>query len=131
MPQVSLPIIGELIHPSTGLLSFVLEGTHGPGGDGSLVPPQGPLALTYGLRTSIFSRPAGWGMKLGNPSVFNPPFLELAVTYTTIGGLRTVTKQIEWIAIDGTSYFWDEPLPGTLLYHIEPGWTLTFEWLQT
>lgn len=132
MPSVDIPIIGQLVHPSIGLLTEVLQGTHGPGPlDLSLVPPQGPTALTYGVRVQVFTQPADWSIKLGNPNVFNPPFIQLSSTYVTLGGATELAQQITWVDTDGFCYFWEEALPSHLLVHIEPVWVVTLSWLQT
>ena len=131
MPQISIPIIDQLVHPSFALITRVaVSGTPTLTGNGSLTPPQGPLALTYGIGFSAFTVPAAWGRKLGNPNVFNPPFLQFSVTYTDLSG-HVFVKQIEWISVDGTYYWWDDPLPTALQYHVEPGWVLIPFWLQT
>ncbi len=131
MPQVSIPIIDQLVHPSLGLLSKSLPFTLGPGGTGALVPPQNPLvALTYGIRWTIFTIPAGYGKTTQNPDVYQDPFLQLSSVYTIIGG-DDITVQTEQEKIDDSQYFWNEPLPTEILYWIAPGVTIVFNWLQT
>jgi len=131
MPQVSLPIIGALVHPPLGLLSRSLPFTRGPGGTGFEVPPQvSPAALTHGIQWSIFTIPAGYGKTLQNPDVYEDPFLQLSSVYTTLDG-HDITIQTEQIRVDGSQYFWDEALPTKILWWIAPGVTITFFWLQT
>ena len=130
-PTISIPIIDFLAHPNLGRLSRSLPFTLGPGGMGSLNPPQPPLNVpTYGLQWSIFTIPAGYGKTAQNPDVYEDPFLQLSSVYTTLSG-NDITVQTEQEQIDGSQYFWNEPLPTRLLYWIAPGVTITFFWLQT
>jgi len=85
---------------------------------------------TYGLQWSIFTIPAGYGKTAQNPDVYEDPFLQLSSVYTTLSG-NDITVQTEQEQIDGSQYFWNEPLPTRLLYWIAPGVTITFFWLQT
>lgn len=130
MPGIQIPIIDALVHPPFGLINRVLI----PGlfnGDGTLAPPQNvAIALTYGISWSFFTVPAKWGRVLGNPDALDPPVLQLAVDYNDLGG-HTFTHQVEWQPYDGLYYFWNEPLPLALRYHIAPGVSLNFFWLQT
>lgn len=132
MPGVSIPIIDQLAHPSTGLLTRALEGVHGPGPlSFTLTPPQNPLvALTYGLTWSIFTAPIQWGKIIGNPDEYTPGFIQVTSVYTDLSG-HDVFKQSERSGFDGGMYFWNEPLPTSILIHIQPGFTLTLQWEQT
>lgn len=132
MPSVDIPIISQLVHPSIGLLTVATAFPLGPGPvSGSLSPPQGPLALTYGMRISVITAPADWGLQVGNPNLFDPPFMQVTSAYDTLGGGVRVMVQTELIQIDGTCYFWNEALPVEVLYHLQPGWVVNVEWLQT
>ena len=131
MPQVSIPIIDQLVHPSMNLLSRVaVSGFPTLTGSGSLSPPQGPLALTYGFACSIFTRPTEWGLKVGNPDINVPAYLQLSTTYTDISG-HTFVLDVVQLAVDGQFFFWSEPLPTALLYFVQPGFVLIPFWLQT
>lgn len=130
MPQVAIPIIDQLVHPSFGLttLSAPLASISG---DGTLTPPQNPLvALTYGITLSVFTAPAAWGLVIGNPNQFEPPFAQLSVDYNDLGG-HTFNTQVEWMSVDGSYYFWQEPLPLELRFHIQPGFVVIPRWIQT
>lgn len=130
MPQVSIPIIDQLIHPSFGLTS--LSAPLAPlTGDGSLTPPQSPgVALTYGITLSVFTAPIEWGRKLGNPDQLVPAYAQLSVTYTDLTA-HVFTAQVEWMDYDGQYYWWDEALPTALQYHVEPGFVVIPRWIQT
>lgn len=128
MPTVSVPIIDQLIHPSIGLLSVAFAGVFS--NDTNLVPPQGPLALTYGVKVDVFTAPVEWSRKVGNPGSWFPPFATLSVTYLTLDNIEITLQEAE-IDVDGTCYFWSEALPSELLVHIEPGWDVVISWLQT
>ncbi len=130
MPGISIPIIDQLTHPAFGLITRVpIGGTFS--GSGTLTPPQNPLvALTYGLSWSFFTVPVHYGLIVGNPDGYNPPLLQLGVDYNDLSG-HTFTHQVVWEPYDGSYYFWDEPLPLALRYHLLPGGVTTFYWLQT
>ena len=130
MPGISIPIIDQLTHPSFGLITRAeIGGTFE--GSGQLSPPQNVLvALTYGVSWSFFTVPENYGRILGNPDGYRPPLLQLGVDYTDLGG-HTFTHQVEWQPYDGSYYFWDEPLPQALRYHLLPGVVAVFYWLQT
>lgn len=130
MPGISIPIIDQLTHPSFGQITRVpIGGTFSD--DGTLAPPQNLLvALTYGISWSFFTVPVHYGRILGNPDAFEPPLLQLGVDYKDLGE-HVFTSQIEWQPYDGSYYFWHEPLPLALRYHLLPGVVATFYWLQT
>jgi hypothetical protein len=130
VPGVQIPIIDQLAHPSFSLVTRVaIGGTIS--GDGTLAPPQNPLvALTYGFSWAFFTVPVHYGRILGNPDQFDPPLMQLSVDYTDLGG-HVFTKQIEWQPYDGSYYWWEDPLPTALRYHILPGVVVTPFWLQT
>lgn len=126
--MVSIPIIDQLVHPSIGLLSVAFAGVFSE--DTNLVPPQGVGALTYGVKVDVFTAPAEWSKKVGNPPRYFPPFATLSVTYLTLDSIE-ITLQESEIDVDGTCYFWSEALPSELLLHVEPGWEIVLSWLQT
>ncbi len=130
MPQVALPIIDQLVHPSFGLttLSAPLASISG---NGTLTPPQNPLvALTYGITLSVFTAPAQWGRIIGNPDQFHPAYCQLSVDYTDLTA-HTFNSQVQWMDVDGSYYWWEEPLPTDLRYHVQPGFVLIPRWVQT
>lgn len=131
MPSVTVPIIDQLVHPSYGLLTHTLVPGGPFSGSGTLTPPQNPLvALTYGLQWSFFTVPAGIGRTIGNPDTFEFPIVQVASVYTLLDG-HQITQQVEFGQWDGGCYFWLEPLPSAILYHVAPSCVVIFNWLQT
>jgi len=138
MPELQVPIIDQLVHPSYSLLTQ----TQVPGSPFtdfvSSAPPQSPLALTYGIRVVELVRPAGWGRKLGNPQMFNPHFVQVATVYQLGGGVfglvptgPGIFRDVATYSYSPFAFFWSEPLPTLVTLWIEPGWTLDVFWLQT
>lgn len=130
MPQVSIPIIDQLIHPSFALLSRVALPANPYTGFFTAVPPQGPLAFTYGivLKTSVV--PIKWGLRLGYPQRYEPALAEVASTYTDLNGLAII-QQVEDANYDDYIYFWREPLPTLVSIYMMPGISLDLYWMQT
>lgn len=132
MPQISLPIINQLVHPSIGLLTRVaVPGNPQAGPFIALVPPQNPLvALTYGVVLRINLVAAAHGRDVSFPVEFEPPLGKMASQYTDLSGLG-VTKQIELWTFDNQWYVWDEPLPALWTVYLQPDVSVNLFWLQT
>lgn len=129
MPDIPSGIIDFVLNPPLGSLKRGAAFALGPGPvDGSLPVPT-PLGTTaYGAEVSIFTIPAPWGKKLGNPNVYNPAFMQLALEVTLSDG-NTVTVEEEFVSIDGHLKRWAGGFPTNLLYHVEPGVTVIVRWL--
>lgn len=132
MPQVSIPIIDQLAHPSIGLLTRVAVAGNPFGGPFvSLAPPQNPLvALTYGVVLRINSVGAFHGRDVGFPIQFDPPLGKMASDYTDLSGLAVV-QQVELWLWDNQWYVWNEPLPSLWSVYLAPDVTVNLFWLQT
>jgi hypothetical protein len=132
MPQVSLPIIGQLVHPSLGLLSRVaVPGNPQAGPFIALAPPQNPLiALTYGVVLKIHSVGAFHGRDVAFPVQYNPPLAKLSVHYTDLTGFD-ISQQVELWTYDAQVYLWEEALPSLWVCYLEPDVTVDLFWLQT
>jgi len=132
VPSVSLPIIGQLVHPSLGLLSRVaVAGNPQAGPFIALAPPQNPLvALTYGAVLKIHLVGAFHGRDVAFPVQFDPPLAKLSVHYNDLSGLDIV-QQVEWWTFDSQAYLWDEALPALFVIYTAPDVAVDVFWLQT
>jgi len=131
MPQVSIPIIDQLAHPSIGLLTRVaLPANPYAGPFQAFVPPVTLLAITYGIYFRVHTVPPQWGRDISFPVQYSPPFAKASVTYTDLSGILVI-RQVTHIDYDDQDLFWDEPLPTTVNIYIQPGWTLDLFWAQT
>ena len=132
MPQVSIPIIDQLIHPSIGLLTRVaLPGNPYAGPFIALAPPQNPLvALTYGVVLRIASVGAFHGLDNSFPVEYNPPLGKMCSQYVDLSGFGVV-QQVEHWTFDNQWYVWNEPLPSVWSLYLSPDVTVNLFWLQT
>lgn len=131
MPQVSIPIIDQLVHPSIGLLTRAAWSANPYAGPlVTAVPPQGPGALTYGVVMKIQSVGPGHGRDVSFPIEYDPPLAKVCVNYTDLSS-QLVTKQVELWTFDNQWYVWDEPLPALLSLYLSPDVTANLFWLQT
>ena len=132
MPQVGIPIIDQLVHPSIGLLTrAALAGNPQTGPFFTIAPPQNPLvALTYGVVLRIHAVGAFHGRDVSFPVQYDPPLGKMASQYTDLSGFL-VTKQIELWTFDNQWYVWDEALPSLWSIYLSPDVTVDLFWLQT
>lgn len=132
MPQVSLPIISQLVHPSLGLLSRVaVPGNPFVGPLIALAPPQNPLvALTYGVVIRIHTVGAFHGRDVAFPIQFDPPLGKLSVHYSDLSGFDIV-QQLELWTYDNQVYLWEEALPALWVCAPAPDVAVDLFWLQT
>lgn len=132
MPQVSIPIIDQLVHPSIGLLTRVALAANPYAGPlQNFAPPQNPLvALTYGVVLRIHSVGAFHGRDVSFPQQYDPPLGKMSSNYTDLSGFL-VTKQVELWTFDNQWYVWDEPLPALWSVYLAPDVTVDLYWLQT
>lgn len=132
MPQISIPIIDQLVHPSIGLLSRVaVAGNPQAGPFIALAPPQNPLvALTYGVVLRIHAVGAFHGRDVSFPVEYDPPLGKMCSEYTDLSGLG-VTQQVELWTFDNQWYVWNEPLPALWTIYLQPDVTVDLFWLQT
>lgn len=132
MPQVSIPIIDQLVHPSIGLLSrAAVAGNPFSGPFVSLAPPQNPLvALTYGVVLRINTVGAFHGRDVSNPVQYEPPLGKMASNYTDLSGFGVI-QQVELWTFDNQWYVWSEPLPALFTLYLQPDVTVNLFWLQT
>lgn len=132
MPQISIPIIDQLVHPSIGLLTrAAVAGNPQAGPFISLAPPQTPLvALTYGVVLRIHSVGAFHGHDVSFPVQFEPPLGKMCSEYTDLSGTG-VTQQVELWTYDNQWYVWTEPLPALWTIYLAPDVVVDLFWLQT
>lgn len=133
MPQVSIPIIDQLVHPSIGLLTRVAWPANPYSGPFvTAVPPQNALvALTYGVVLRINSVGADHDVDVSFPVEYtNPPLGKMCSHYTDLSGLGVV-QQREWWTFDNQWYVWSEPLPALWSVYLAPDVTVNLFWLQT
>lgn len=132
MPQISIPIIDQLTHPSIGLLSRVaVAGNPQAGPFVSLAPPQNPLvALTYGVVLRIASVGVDHGRDVSFPIQFSPPLGKMVSSYQDLTGFGVV-QQVELWTFDNQWYVWEEPLPALWSVYLAPDVTVNLFWLQT
>jgi len=132
MPQISIPIIDQLTHPSIGLLTRVaVAGNPNVGPFIAIAPPQNPLvALTYGVVLRVAAVGVDHGRDVSFPIQFNPPLGKMTSEYTDLSGLGVV-KQVEPWTFDNQWYVWDEPLPTLWTLYLAPDVTVNLFWLQT
>lgn len=131
MPQVSIPIIDQLVHPSIGLLTraaWPANPYSGPFITGA--PPQGPLAFTYGVVMRIASVGVFHGRDLSYPVEYDPPLGKASCDYVDLSGLL-VTQQVELWTFDNQWYVWNEPLPSLFSLYLMPDVHVNLFWLQT
>jgi hypothetical protein len=131
VPQVSIPIIDQLVHPSIGLLSVsAVPGNPIAGPFIALGPPQGLSALTYGIRFKVHSTGVDHGKDVSFPVVYTPPLARAAVTYRYLSGEAAI-RQVTDVLYDAQDLFWDEPLPTLVTVYMAPDVSLDLFWLQT
>jgi len=132
MPQISIPIIDQLVHPSIGLLSRVaVPGNPQTGPFLSLAPPQNPLvALTYGVVLRIHAVGAFHGRDVSFPQQYDPPLGKMCSSYVDLSGFGVV-QQVEFWTFDNQWYVWDEALPSLWNLYFAPDVTADLFWLQT
>jgi hypothetical protein len=131
VPGVSIPIIDQLVHPSYSLVSSAaLAGNPYSPSSFSVVPPQGVLALTYGIHWVVATAGAERGLKIGYPAVYEDRVLQVAVDYTFMDTSVHVTEWADLYAEFGT-WWWAEPLPSHLYITVDPAVTLNLFYLQT
>lgn len=132
MPQVSIPIIDQLVHPSIGLLSRVaVVGNPFAGPFIALAPPQNPLvALTYGVVLRIHSVGVDHGKDVSFPVEYDPPLGKMVSNYTDLSGFGVVQQRELW-TFDNQWYVWTEPLPALWSIYLSPDVTVDLFWLQT
>lgn len=133
MPQISIPIIDQLTHPSIGLLSRVaVPGNPQAGPFIALAPPQNPLvALTYGVCLKIHAVGVDHGHDVSSPIQYHdPPLGKMSCQYVDLSGFG-VTQQIEFWTFDAQWYVWEEPLPALWTLYLAPDVTADLFYLQT
>jgi hypothetical protein len=131
VPQVSIPIIDQLLHPSIGLLTraaWPANPYSGPLVTGG--PPQGLTALTYGLVMRVASVGAFHGRDVSFPIQYDPPLGKITCNYTDLSG-SLVTQQLEFWTFDNQWYVWNEPLPALVSIYLQPDVQASLFWLQT
>ncbi len=133
---ISLPIIGNLVHPNIGRLSRTpVVGNPFAGPLVALVPPQpipigvGPFP-TYGVVLRIASVGAFHGYDVSFPRQYVPPLGKCSSNYTDLSS-TLVTEQIELWTFDNQWYVWEESLPAAFLLHLSPDVTVNLFWLHT
>ncbi len=132
MPQLSIPIIDQLVHPSIGALSRILiPGSPFVGPNVALAPPQNLFgAFTYGVVLRINSVAQGHGRDISFPQEFIPPLGKMASLYNDLSGFGVV-QQVERWTYDNQWYVWNEPLPSIWSLFLSPDVTVNLFWLQT
>lgn len=131
MPQIDIPIIDQLVHPSIGLLTeSAVPGNPIAGPFISLGPPQGLTALTYGIKFRINTVGAFHGRDVSFPVVYNPPLARASVIYRNLSGLA-ITRQVTDVLYDAQDLMWEEPLPFSVTVYMQPDVLLDLFWLQT
>lgn len=131
MPQVSIPIIDQLVHPSIGLLTrAAIPGNPQIPPFFAAVPPQSIFALTYGIVLRIHSVGAFHGRDVSFPVEYDPPLGKISSNYTDLGG-NLVTQQVERWTFDNQWYVWNEPIPSLVTVYFAPDVTADLFWLQT
>jgi hypothetical protein len=130
VPQVSIPIIDQLVHPSFALLTRVALPANPYSVFLAIAPPQGISALTYGCTFKVHTVPPKWGLTLGAPDVYEPPIAQVSTRYTDLSSLGII-QQVEYVQYDDQVYFWQEPLPTLLVVYFAPGVSLDLYWMQT
>lgn len=131
MPQITIPIIDQLVHPSIGLLTRVaVPGNPQAGPFISLAPPQGPLAFTYGVCLRVHATGAFHGRDVSFPIEFEPPLGKMASSYVDLSG-SAVVQQVELWTFDNQWYVWNEPLPSLWTIYLAPDVVADLFYLQT
>jgi hypothetical protein len=130
LPQVAIPIIDQLIHPSFALLTRVALAVNPYSSFLAIAPPQGPTAFTYGIVFKVHTVPAKWGLTLGSPDTYRPRIAQVSTRYTDLSALGII-QQVEDVTYDDQIYFWLEPLPSLVVVFFEPGVALDLYWMQT
>jgi hypothetical protein len=131
MPQISIPIIDQLVHPSIGLLTrAAVPGNPNAGPFIALAPPQGLGVLTYGVCLRIASVGAFHGRDVSFPVEFEPPLGKMSCHFTDLSGFDVV-QQVEPWTFDNQWYVWNEPLPALWVLYLSPDVTVNLFWLQT
>lgn len=131
MPGVSIPIIDQLIHPSYGLVSTaaIAGNPHTPGSY-TFVPPQSPLAFTYGFKVTLNSVAALRGVRPGVVDVYEDRLWQVAVDYSYLDGGIRISEWHDYFT-ERDIFWWAEPLPSHLYVTVDPACSLNFFWLQT
>jgi len=131
MPQVSIPIIDQLAHPSIGLLTRVAWPANPYSGPFiTAAPPVSLSAITYGVVMRINSVAAAHGHDVSFPVEYKPPLGKAAVTYTDLSGVVLIRQVTPW-TYDNQDLVWDEPLPTLFTLYLYPLVTVNLFWLQT
>lgn len=132
MPQISIPIIDQLVHPSIGLLTRVaVPGNPLAGPFIALVPPQNPLvALTYGVVMRVHTVGSFHGRDVSSPIQFEPKLGKCSVLYNDLSGLAIIRQLTDW-TYDNQDFVWDEPLPAAFQLYLAPDVAADLFWLQT
>jgi hypothetical protein len=131
MPQVSIPIIDQLVHPSIGLLTRVPWPANPYGGPFiTAAPPVTLSAITYGVVLRINSVSPGHGHDASFPVEYKPPLGKMCVTYTDLSHLIIIRQVTRW-TYDDQDFVWDEPLPTLFNLYLYPNVSVNLFWLQT
>jgi len=131
MPGVSIPIIDQLVHPSLGKLNRLpVLGNPFFGPFIALAPPQGVLALTYGVALRINSVSQFHGHDVSYPQEYDPPLGKMSALYRDGSG-DTIIQQVQRWTYDDQWYVWDEALPELWNIYLYPGVSVNLFWLQT
>lgn len=130
--MVDIPIIDQLIHPSYVLMSHnALPGN--PYGPGSIVltPPFVlGVAFTYGLKVELNTAGAQRGRKLGVVDKMEDRIAQLAVDYTFLGGVTSITEVHDVFFVHDV-WFWSQAAPSHLYVLVDPAVTLNLFYCQT
>lgn len=125
MPDIASGVIDFVLNPPLGSLKYGTIHTVGPGPvDGSIAVPASLGSTVYGVKVTFITVPTKWGVILGNPNQTVPSPLQLALEVELQDG-NFVATAIEWMQYDGQLKLWAGGLPTNLLYHVEPGITVT------
>jgi len=130
--MVDIPIIDQLVHPSYLLMSHVAVAGN-PRGPGSivLIPPFNlGVAFTYGLKVELNSAAPARGRKIGVVDVMEDRVCQLAVDYTFLGGVVSITEIHEVFAVHDV-WFWSQAVPSHLYVLVDPAVTVNLFYLQT
>lgn len=132
MPDVTIPIISNIIHPPLGVLRRdILPGIYAGSGDltratGALPPFNNVNA--YGLAWSVFSIPIGYGFVLGDPVYFDERLVQLSTIHADFEGHELVSEYHDF-HVEGIYWLWENAGPSRIHYEISPGVQLVLYWL--
>lgn len=131
MPQVSIPIIDQLVHPSIGLLTESAWPANPYSGPFiNAAPPVSPLAVTYGVKLRLNSVAPGHGHDVSFPVEYIPALGKMSLTYVNLSGFAII-RQVDLWTYDAQDMMWDEPLPSLFNLYLYPNVTVNLFWLQT